>query len=95
MNRKFGFLSVVCLLSSSAPGASLEPISSAEFCGDCHRAIHETWKASSHAHAMDSRLFQDALHFAEADLGATVRGTCLGCHARWRQNLVPLTCKRR
>ena len=74
-------LTAICLLALSAPGAGLEAISSAELCGDCHRAIHETWKASRHAHAMDSRLFQDVLHWTEADLGAAARRTCLGCHA--------------
>lgn len=61
--------------------AHLHPISSAEVCGQCHLSIVESWKESAHSHAMDSRLFQDALAAAEADSGAAVRGTCLGCHA--------------
>jgi len=68
-------------LAMSASGAGLEPIGSAEFCGRCHRAIHEAWKSSSHARSMDSRLFQDALESAESELGAAVRKTCLSCHA--------------
>ncbi len=60
---------------------TLEPASSAERCGACHRAIHEAWKTSAHAHAMDNRLFQDALEMAEADHGAAGRKLCLGCHA--------------
>ena len=63
----------------NAPG--LESPSSAEICGDCHRAAQESWKASGHAHAMDSRLFQDALYYTGADLGAAARRTCLGCHS--------------
>lgn len=66
---------------SSVSGAGLKTISSAELCGDCHRTGYETWKTSSHAHAMDSRLFQDIMHLAEADLGASVRQTCFSCHS--------------
>jgi nitrate/TMAO reductase-like tetraheme cytochrome c subunit len=61
--------------------ASLEPASSAERCGGCHRAIQEAWQASSHAHSMDSRLFQDVLEMAETEYGAGTRKTCLACHA--------------
>ena len=60
---------------------ALDPPDSAEVCGRCHRAIHEAWKSSAHARAMDSRLFQDALELAERDFGADARRTCLGCHA--------------
>ncbi len=69
------------LLLLMLPGFDLEPISSAELCGRCHRAIHEAWKASAHARAMDSRLFQDVLAMADSDFGANARKTCLGCHA--------------
>jgi len=59
----------------------LEPPASAELCGRCHRAIHEAWKASAHARAMESRLFQDALELAEADFEGEARKICLGCHS--------------
>src|ERR1039458_3507520 len=42
----------------------LESPASAEVCGRCHRAIHESWKASTHSQAMESRLFQDVLAMA-------------------------------
>lgn len=61
--------------------AGLEPVSSAEVCGNCHRAIQEAWKTSAHAHAMDSRLFQDVLAIAAGEFGAASRKVCLGCHA--------------
>ena len=63
------------------PTARLHPMSSAEVCGRCHFSIVETWKDSAHAHAMDSRLFQDAVAAAEDDLGAGARAICMGCHA--------------
>jgi formate-dependent nitrite reductase cytochrome c552 subunit len=66
---------------SGSRGTGLASPSSAEICGDCHRAAQESWKASGHAHAMDSRLFQDVLHYTGADLGAEARRTCLGCHS--------------
>ncbi len=72
-------LSLLEALRGAAPDVS--PISSAENCGRCHRAIHAAWKSSSHATAMESRLFQDALEMAESDFGAGARKTCLGCHA--------------
>ena len=70
-------------LWSSAPKwvSNLEPPSSAELCGDCHRAIEDGWKHSAHSQAVESRLFQDALKMAESDFGASTRKTCLGCHS--------------
>src|SRR5579871_188044 len=64
-----------------SPPATLESPTSAEFCGRCHQAILEAWKFSAHAHAMESRLFQDALEVAETGFGAPARRTCLKCHA--------------
>jgi nitrate/TMAO reductase-like tetraheme cytochrome c subunit len=69
------------LLFAFASSAGLEAPTSAEFCGSCHRAIQESWKTSSHAQAMESRIFQDALAVAEDRFGARVRATCLKCHA--------------
>jgi hypothetical protein len=66
---------------TTALAVELTPPSSAELCGDCHRAIQEGWKRSAHASAMESRLFQDALKLAEADFGVQARKNCLGCHA--------------
>jgi len=53
----------------------------AEYCGDCHRAIYEGWKQSAHATAMESRLFQDALKMAESDFKGDARRICLRCHS--------------
>lgn len=73
---------VILLLSgATALAADLKPPSSAELCGDCHRAIHAGWKKSAHATAMESRLFQDALKLAESDFGAQSRKVCLSCHS--------------
>lgn len=74
-------LAPLTLAQAQSPAAGLESPASAEVCGDCHRAAQEAWKTSSHAHAMDSRVFQDVLHYTEVDLGAGARQTCLGCHA--------------
>jgi hypothetical protein len=65
----------------AAATVDLTPMSSAELCGRCHRAIHEAWKTSSHARAMDSALFQDALELAQSESGASARRICLGCHS--------------
>jgi cytochrome c554/c'-like protein len=54
---------------------------SAEYCGDCHRAIYDGWKHSVHASAMESRLFQDALKMAESDFNGDARKVCLRCHS--------------
>jgi len=53
----------------------------AEYCGDCHRAIYDGWKRSVHASAMESRLFQDALKMAETDFNGDARKVCLHCHS--------------
>lgn len=66
---------------SSTPVTDMTPPASAELCGRCHRGIHEAWKTSSHALAMESRLFQEALALAEGDFGAEARKTCLSCHS--------------
>jgi hypothetical protein len=74
----------VLLLFSCGPslfGVDLQTPSSAEICGDCHRAIHDGWRRSAHANAMESRLFQDALKLAEADFGLQSRRVCLSCHS--------------
>jgi hypothetical protein len=66
----------------NAGGAQdLEPASSAELCGRCHRAILEAWKSSAHAKAMESTLFQQGLQQAEAELKGEAQTACLGCHA--------------
>jgi hypothetical protein len=59
-----GYLNLI-LLALSAGATDWEWPASAEVCGRCHRAIHEAWKESAHARAMESRLFQDALELAE------------------------------
>jgi hypothetical protein len=69
------------LIAGGAGAAELEVISSAEICGSCHRAIHEAWKRSAHAAAMESRVFQDALELAESEFGAEARKACLRCHS--------------
>ncbi len=74
-------LSWALLAAGAVWAAELEPISTAEVCGSCHRAIHEAWKRSGHAAAMESRLFQDALAVAEEELGSGVRKQCLECHS--------------
>jgi Cytochrome c554 and c-prime len=69
------------LLGPSTSGVDLKPMSSAEFCGRCHRAIVDSWKSSAHARAMESPLFQDVLEMAENETGSGVRKVCLGCHS--------------
>jgi hypothetical protein len=69
------------LCSPALFAVDLETPSSAEFCGDCHRAIYDGWKRSAHANAMESRLFQDALKLAESDYGVQSRKVCLSCHS--------------
>ncbi len=67
--------------AGAAWGASLEPASSAEFCGRCHRSILQAWKSSAHANAMESSLFQQGLEQTENELGTSAARNCLGCHA--------------
>jgi len=75
------FCAFLLFSSAIATAAELKPPSSAELCGDCHRAIFDGWEKSAHAHAMDSRLFQDALKLAEQNFGGSARKVCLGCHS--------------
>ena len=77
-------LSLLLAALSAAYGAAPTPLdtpASAEACGRCHRAIHEAWKSSAHAGAMESRLFQDALEITETEFGADSRKVCLECHS--------------
>ena len=72
-------LALACASRAAAP--PLEMPASAEACGRCHGAIHDAWKLSAHASAMESRLFQDALELTETDFGADSRRVCLECHS--------------
>ena len=88
-------LLLVAIAAASLTAQTLDKISSAEFCGRCHRAIHEAWKTSSHARAMDSPLFQDALEAAASEFGAAARNTCLSCHSPLAQQLGDTTLQRK
>src|SRR5690242_9034717 len=83
MSRLHWPIGLACLLlcTSLAQGVDLHPLSSAQVCGRCHRAIVDAWKQSAHSQAMESELFQDALDNAESDFGASTRKTCLACHS--------------
>jgi len=91
-------LSPVTLLAMSlmvTNGQTIESPASAEICGRCHRAIHESWKSSTHAQAMESRLFQDALAMAESDFGPAGRMVCLTCHSPIAAQIGDLTLNRK
>jgi len=88
-------LLVVVATVASLNAQTLDKISSAEFCGRCHRSIHEAWKTSSHSHAMDSPLFQDALEAAANEFGASARNTCLACHSPLALQLNDTTLQRK
>ena len=74
-------LSLSFLFTSMGWSAELPVPSSAEFCGDCHRAIEAGWKQSAHSRAVESRLFLDAMKLAETNYGVSARKTCLSCHS--------------
>ncbi len=78
-----GLRSVLLLALAAGAGWALplEPASSAETCGRCHRAILEAWKSSAHANAMVSPVFQQGLEMTEATFGAAGERACLSCHA--------------
>jgi hypothetical protein len=69
------------LLAAPSLRAQTGSPQTAEYCGDCHRAIYDGWKQSAHANAMESRLFQDAMKLAATDYGPTARKVCLNCHS--------------
>ncbi len=81
MSRRLSLVLILLMATSLGWPAELPVPSSAEFCGDCHRAIEEGWKQSAHSQAVESRLFQDAMKLAESDYGASARKTCLSCHS--------------
>lgn len=74
-------LMFMMMTSSFGPASAAQMPETAEYCGNCHRAIELGWKQSVHSQAMESRLFQDALQMAQNDLGPNARSVCLGCHA--------------
>ena len=81
MSIKLYLAAFLLTTTSLSWSADLPVPSSAEFCGDCHRAIETGWKQSAHSQAVESRLFQDAMKLAEADYGPSARKTCLSCHS--------------
>jgi len=68
------------MATAAQAAPELEPMTSAERCGACHRAIYDAWKQSAHANAMESRLYQDALELVESDFGEAAVRRCLPCH---------------
>ena len=72
---------VVLALAPAVVAGKLPAPASAEQCGRCHRAIHDSWVTSAHASAMTSPVFLDAFEAAESEFGAGARKICLGCHA--------------
>jgi len=52
-------LLLVALSATSGAAPPLDTPASAEACGRCHRAIHEAWKSSAHAVAVESDVFGD------------------------------------
>ncbi len=74
-------LFLLLLVPAGAPAQQTSSPHSAEYCGDCHRAIYDGWKQSAHAAAMESRLFQDALKMADSEFGSEARKVCLRCHS--------------
>ncbi len=80
--RKAITVAIVLALTTAAAAAGKLPVpASAELCGRCHRAIHDSWATSAHANAMTSPNFIDALDAAENEYGVEARQVCLGCHA--------------
>lgn len=78
--RRF-LASLILLLPAGVLADQSHAPQTAEYCGDCHRAIYDGWKRSVHASAMESRLFQDALKMAESDFNGDARKVCLRCHS--------------
>jgi nitrate/TMAO reductase-like tetraheme cytochrome c subunit len=78
---RFASAILAVIFAGTLWGQKLEPASSAEFCGRCHRAILEAWKTSAHARAMESPIFQEGLEMTAASLGAGSDKLCLNCHA--------------
>ncbi|HKB17382.1 MAG TPA: multiheme c-type cytochrome [Planctomycetota bacterium] len=51
-----------------------------EYCGGCHREIHEEWKGSLHARAWTDPIFQ-AAYAAEKARNPEAASSCVPCHA--------------
>jgi hypothetical protein len=86
---------VLTLAPAAAVSGTLPAPASAEQCGRCHRAIHDSWATSAHAHAMTSPAFLEAEDAAEQKFGRTARGVCLGCHAPMAAQLTDLELSRK
>ena len=75
-------LLLLLLVPAGAPAQQTSSPHTAEYCGDCHRAIYDGWKQSAHAAAMESRLFQDALKMADSEFGSEARKVWAAALAR-------------
>ncbi len=83
MRRTLVLVAATCaglVLSAPAAHASGQPATS-KTCGDCHKDIYRMWKASAHANAMESDIYQDAYRATEESEGKRVSHVCLKCHA--------------
>ncbi|MBD3162636.1 MAG: hypothetical protein GF346_09725 [Candidatus Eisenbacteria bacterium] len=65
----------------AAPAVASSPAETADVCGECHRDIYTTWKASAHSRSLEDPTFLDAFRATEAREGDKTARLCLGCHA--------------
>ena len=56
MHRSRSLVLLILLVPPAILADQSHSPQTAEYCGDCHRAIYEGWKRSAHATAMESRL---------------------------------------
>ncbi len=90
--KKFSVIIIALALMAPAPeleaqleivtdsSAKPEYVSSLN-CAKCHLDIHNYWKDSLHANALEDNVFQAAFMIALKQEGDEVRGICLDCHA--------------
>lgn len=67
------------LLCGASPASAELPTS--DKCGECHKAIYQTWRNSAHSRAMEDPVFLEAYRDAEALEDKQVSRSCLRCHA--------------
>ena len=63
------------------PGLVAAEVLTSDKCGECHKAIYQTWRSSAHSRSMEDTIFLEAFRDAEAHEAKDVSRSCLRCHA--------------
>jgi hypothetical protein len=76
-----GLVGVAVIGFCASPCSAVKTPEASEDCGECHKAIHETWSTSSHARSLEDPAFLASYRRSKTAAGEGLSRLCLRCHA--------------